>query len=856
MKAGIGALRARIEDASRVWWLNLGLMTAAGAIYFSWVRTMPALQSTIHIPWWALSLAFFGTEICVVHIQLRRDAHSFSLSEIPLILGLAFVAPHAMVAAQVLGSGLALGLHRRQSPLKLLFNLAHFTLEADLAVLIFRTVARTGTHITPSMWAGAFAATSVASMVAVGSIFLAIRLSKGEPSFAQFRRALTFGLIAAVTNTSIGLVGITVLSLSPVAAWLMLVPAMTLFLAYRAYAEERRKHESLGFLYEATKIVTQSPRVESGMLALLSHARSVFRAEIADITVISGERSRVGLRTTVGPGEDIALMQRVSLDEWPWNVTLRAHQAALLSPAEGIGAQYSSDLRDVMVAPIMGETRMLGTMMIANRLGDVTTFDDEDLTLFQTFVNHISVWLENSQLEESLAELNRLKEELKHQAFHDSLTGLANRELFADRVEHAAARASRGTNPNAVLFLDLDDFKTINDSLGHTAGDQLLQAFADRLRQCLRPADTAARLGGDEFAILLEGISGTADAIRVADRIGSVLEHPFVLGDKEVSVGTSIGIAMSADREAASDLLRNADMAMYAAKNRGKSRYEIFQPSMHQSALERLELKEDLARAIQRHELVLHYQPIVELANGQISGVEALVRWNHPRRGLIPPADFIPLAEESGLIHPIGRWVLNEACRQTRLWQARYPRKKPLWVSVNLSGKQIQRDGFTDDVSGALRRSGLMSRSLILEITESVLLDREAAMRRLAEMRKLGVRVAIDDFGTGYSSLSYLNRFPIDILKVDQSFVRDMDGARGKEILAHAVIDLTKTLGLEAVAEGIEQRGQGARLQELGCKLGQGYFYSRPLDPTGIEDLLRSSKKSLADLPAPAVVLV
>jgi diguanylate cyclase (GGDEF)-like protein len=843
-------LRAGLAGLSRVWILTAYLTATSLALYLLRVRHLPAPTSDFQIPWWVLMVAFCATEISVVHIQLRRDAHSFSLSEVPLVIGLVFMRPGALVLAQVLGTALALGFHRRQAPLKLIFNLSHFALECCLASIVFHGIADGGS-VTAAAWGGAFAATSLASLVGVAMIFYAIFLSKGEPDSRQFRRALAFGLIAAATNTSLGLIGIMVLSIYPAAGWLLLVPAATLFLAYRAYAEERRKHESLSFLYEATRIVNQSPGIESSILALLSHARKVFKADLAELTVATATNGGIGLRTTLGPADQVTLMQTVTLNQWPWAAIDGKNEAVFVDSNAAAADRYGCELRNVMVAPILGETRVLGTMMIANHLGAVSKFDAEDLKLLQTLVNHLSVWLENSQLEHSLEEVTTLKEQLKHQAFHDSLTGLANRDLFADRVEQAMARGSRSTNPIAVLFLDLDDFKTINDSLGHTCGDDLLGAFAGRLQSCLRPGDAAARLGGDEFAVLLEGLSGTSDAVTVAERIDAALLAPFELQGKEVSIGSSIGIALSTPgRGTASDLLRNADVAMYAAKNRGKNRYEIFQPSMHVAAFERLELKEDLQRAVERRELVLHYQPIVRLDTGRITGLEALVRWNHPRRGLVTPADFIPLAEETGLIHPLGRWVLNEACRQTRLWQARYPRREPLTVNVNLSAKQLHSESLTDEIASALRRSGLLPRTLTLEITESVLLDRDVAMRQLVELRKIGVRVAIDDFGTGYSSLSYLNRFPIDILKVDRSFVRQVGTAPDKEILAHAVLDLTRTLGLEAVAEGIEQRRQGDRLLQLGCKFGQGYWYSKPLDAEQIEELLAAGEAPGTSLPA------
>ena len=430
-----------------------------------------------------------------------------------------------------------------------------------------------------------------------------------------------------------------------------------------------------------------------------------------------------------------------------------------------------------------------------------------------------------------VSERKAFEEQLAHQAFHDPVTNLANRALFSDRVEHALMRSQRGFPDIAIVFIDLDDFKTVNDSLGHAAGDHVLQEVARRLQIAVRPTDTVARFGGDEFAVLLESVNDSAQAADAAARILHALEIPLEIDGKQVFPRASIGICL-VDREnespEAAELLRNADVAMYMAKRDSKGSYRVFEPTMHERVVERLELRSELQRAIDEDQLALHYQPVVRLEGHEILGVEALLRWMHPTRGTIPPNQFIPLAEETGLIIPMGRWVLETACTEGVLLHQRFPRPKPLAMSVNLSVRQLQSESIVADVRGALEKSGLTPGALVLEITESVMMaDTDFAVQRLCELKDLGVRLAMDDFGTGYSSLSYLSRFPVDILKMDRSFV----GAGENVALQSAIIALGASLELEVVAEGIELPEQERSLHDLGCELGQGFLFARPMGP-------------------------
>jgi len=435
---------------------------------------------------------------------------------------------------------------------------------------------------------------------------------------------------------------------------------------------------------------------------------------------------------------------------------------------------------------------------------------------------------------------------LAYQAFHDALTGLPNRAWFAARLEDALARAADAGSPVAVIFLDLDRFKVVNDSLGHERGDQLLVEVAGRLRDCRGVGPGRPRRGGDECTVLLTGAT-EADARRTAAHILAALEPPIRLAGRELVVTASVGIARGGGGGDAADLLRDADMAMYRVKQHGRSGIALFDAGMNATAVARLEREMDLRRAIANGEFVLVYQPKVDLRTGRLAGVEALVRWQHPREGLLPPSEFIALVEETGLMLALGRWVLTEACRQARTWLERWPGRPPLTLSVNLAAQQFREPHLVAMIVGVLAETGLPATALQLEITESTVMDDvAAAVATLRELRAHGLRLALDDFGTGYSSLSYLKRFPLDVLKIDKSFVDGLGRDTEDTAIVAAVIALAHILGMEVTAEGVETREQARHLRQLSCELGQGYLFSRPLPPEALEPWLDLDQVVLA----------
>jgi diguanylate cyclase (GGDEF)-like protein/PAS domain S-box-containing protein len=431
-----------------------------------------------------------------------------------------------------------------------------------------------------------------------------------------------------------------------------------------------------------------------------------------------------------------------------------------------------------------------------------------------------------------VSERKAFQDELEHQAFHDTLTGLPNRALFRNRVEHALVSRRRDQRPVAVLFLDLDDFKYVNDSLGHAAGDEVLQEVARRIADCMRPVDTAARLGGDEFAILLRDTDSELHSIEVASRVMAAVKEPVRLPGRDVVLAVSVGISFSDQQMVSSsdadELLRNADAAMYMAKEHGKDTYQLFNPEIHARAMARMQLKAELQRALDAGEFTVRYQPIMDLERGDMAGTEALARWEHPERGILPPAEFVPLLEETGLIVPVGRHILGEACAWAAHLQRECPRDPPLSMAVNVSARQLQRPEFIGEVAEALEETGIVPSSLTLELTESVMMqDMEVSLMRLESLRELGVKLAIDDFGTGYSSLNYVRELPVDILKIDRSFLADTNPQ--VEQMTASIVELARIFNLRAVAEGVENPDQLARLQGMHCDFGQGFHFARPL---------------------------
>ncbi|HEX2740856.1 MAG TPA: EAL domain-containing protein, partial [Rubrobacter sp.] len=488
------------------------------------------------------------------------------------------------------------------------------------------------------------------------------------------------------------------------------------------------------------------------------------------------------------------------------------------------------DITSEVCVPLFDQDTVVGILNLESVGGVRLT--RADLRLTSALGEQASIAISRARL---YAQDQESKERLAHQAFHDSLTGLANRNLLMDRLEHAQARVRRRTEVLAVLFMDLDDFKVINDSLGHAVGDRLLVAVAERLEACVRPQDTISRLGGDEFVALLEDLGDESDAVRVAQRIIEELQIPFTVDGNKLHTSISVGIAFSS--APAGDLLRAADTAMYRAKENGKGRYEVCEQDMHHRALLRLQLENDLRAALDRGELAVHYQPEVDPRTGQVEGVEALLRWRHPERGMIPPLEFLPLAEQTGLIVSIGEWVLREACMQARTWQE--TNKAPLFVSVNLSVQQLKNIDFVADV---LAETGLARPDLVLEITEdAVMEDAGYAIGALEELRRMGVKLAIDDFGTGRSSLAYLKRLPVDYLKIDRSFIERLgEDSKGVEIVS-GTLALARALNLRTIAEGVETPAQLEWLREMGCDLAQGNLFTQPLDADAAQRFLQKS---------------
>ncbi|WP_199515007.1 putative bifunctional diguanylate cyclase/phosphodiesterase [Nucisporomicrobium flavum] len=607
-------------------------------------------------------------------------------------------------------------------------------------------------------------------------------------------------------------------------------------------------HERQRFFDHLTgvqRLIARRAPLQHILDSITTSAADLLGVEMASLNLLERDDPSVGtMVSSVGFAPDILpRMHRVPLPSaGVAGLAVMGDELVMVEDYENCPIAIPEVVRSHMKAVMAVPVHENGTVMGCLTVGTYTApreWDKPAQDILRAFAEHVSLALTDAQTLEAM-----------NQAFHDSLTGLASRALFLTRLERAFIAASEAGAGVAVLFVDLDRFKVVNDSLGHAAGDQLLVGVAERITACLRSADTAARLGGDEFAVLLPMAHGVTEALPVAERILQALREPFELAGKETYVSCSIGIAYqpAAGVEDAQELMVQADLAMYQAKKHGKDRLEVFEPAMQASFQAGLQLEADLRRAVVRHEFQLRYQPIVHLRTGEIIGLEALVRWLHPERGIIPPLDFIPLAEETGMIVPIGEWVLREACRQVAAWNAKRADGRALSVSVNMSAVQLDQPDLPAVVSSALHNSGLPASCLVVELTESLLVDhRTSTLRQLEQIKELGVRLAIDDFGTGYSSLAYLRRFPVDIIKIDKSFVDDVGDEPAAAALTLGIIQLGQALSLSTVAEGIEDAGQLSELTDGNCELGQGYYFAEPLTETAMDELLFGADRGVPD---------
>jgi diguanylate cyclase (GGDEF)-like protein len=817
----------RLDGPLRVGALGCVVAGLAGAIYALALAGLDA-PGDLRVPWWTLVLVFLVAEASVVHLHFRSEAHSLSLSEAGLVFGLFFASPFGLIAAQLAGGSLALLAFRRQRPLKVAFNLAQFALSGCIALLIFRTFTDLAGAEGPLAWLAALLAAGTASVTGVGLVGVAIALSEGTKTLRELPKMLGIALAGSLAIASLAVAAAELLQRNPWSVTLLLVPALGCALALRAYAGQRRRHAHVEFLEQSMRAMQSAPELRSAVRELLAAARTMLAAEFAEIVFLPSAAGEPALRSTISPtSEHMLEMTELSELESAAVEAASAETDAILLPRGRArhdldGYLRERELPDAMLTVLRSESRVVGVLLVGRRAGDVSTFNADDRKLFETFASHAGVLLEN----------DRVKEQLRYQAFHDALTGLPNRLLFAEQVREALA-SDRDDDAPSVLFLDLDDFKTINDSLGHGAGDELLVAVAHRLRSHVRPGDVVARLGGDEFAVLLER-TGLEAAERAADRLVSALRAPFVLSGHEMSIHASIGIAGHYGAGTADELLRNADVAMYSAKDNGKRGYAVYEPEMHARVKRRQELIASVERAVERSEITVHYQPIVSLVDQQTVALEALARWQHPERGLVPPGAFIPIAEETGLMVPIGRTVLRQACLDLARWQRTHSAWADLSVTVNLSPSELQNPKVAEEVAAIIAETRIEPRSLTLEITESgAMRDQEATIETLHVLRRLGVQPALDDFGTGYSSLSHLREFPIDILKIAKPFVDDLGTETSDSSFLEAILGLARALDLTVVVEGIETGDQAATLQRLGCGLGQGYHFARPLDRDG-----------------------
>jgi diguanylate cyclase (GGDEF)-like protein len=791
---------------------------AIASVDFGW-----RIGSTdVVVTWWTLAIFFLIAESCVVHVHVDRQAHTFSLSEIPIVLGLAYATPGGLLLGRLVGSFIALAAVRRQPPLKIAFNLAYFGLDVGLAVIITHLILGHEAPAGPWWWLAATVATICSLLLGSFVVSLVIAAAEGRKIRHPFRAVLGIGGVTTLISTDLGLITVAALAGGSSAGWLLGLGGVAMFGAYRAHARLRASNERLGEVYGFSRAVTSSLSEGAVPRTILEQTCALLRAGRAEL-VLAADDHMAGRVVRLDSGEitiesgDVAgetLAKRLGV--------LRGETSMLVEAGIDDAHVVSYGRRSALVAVLGSIDAPVGTLAVAGRLGEVDVFDDEDRRLFETLANHATLALGNQGL---VQQLQREAAERRREALHDALTGLPNRTQLEIGLREALARRE-AHEIVAVLLVDLDRFKDVNDTLGHHYGDELLRHVAGRIQDAAGPDAEVARLGGDEFAITLSGEMEEEDVVAVADRIGARLIEPFQSGGLVFEVGASIGIAVAPFHgDEGPILLQRADVAMYTAKRSGRD-VEVYSAEADNYSPRRLALAAELRRAIEADELLVEYQPKISMTTGAVVGVEALARWHHPKLGFIAPEQFIEIAERSGSIGALTERVLNVALGQVAQWRQEGFR---LSVAVNVSVRNLLDDSLPTMVLNGLAAHGLPPSALTLELTESsIIADPPRTIATLNRLTGLGVSLSIDDYGTGYSSLSYLHRLPVDEIKIDKSFVLNMLRDEGDAVIVRSTIDLGHSLGLQVTAEGIEDERAWQLLSEAGCDLGQGFFLRRP----------------------------
>ena len=800
----------------------------------------PAFGSGPVLAWYWLALAFYLAEVLVVHLQFRKQAHTLSLTEIGLTLGLLLAAPSSLLIGQLAGTFVALVVNRRRSQLRQLakfaFNLAELPLCSGIALIVFRSLA-SPSDSAPHLWVLVLVACAVAHVVGILLVSTVIAIAEERFQAPQLGRTLVTSTLGALATASLGLAVVTLLEVRPARR----PPARRAgsrdcVAAFRGYMEQREQREHVEFLYESMRATQGAPEFGLAVGQLLVAARRLLRAEYAEILLLAGlrgrrapaQRQRSRGRVAHASGgrlapEDAAAFAQVAAAGSPMLLARRRATHAFDS------FLATRRLEDAIVAPLRGEDRTFGLLVVGERLGRRQHVRRGR----HRAARHLRRPREHPARERPARALARRGDASSRSSSATRRTTTPSPACrTASTCSRRSSTSSRCGTSTAVLYLDLDRFKTVNDTWGHSAGDELLTEFSHRLAGAIRAQDLAARLGGDEFAVLVRDADADT-AVAVARRMLKAIDGTYVLGCGDVACHVSVGIAVgAAGTTNGEDLIRNADIAMYSVK-RSERAYTLYEAELHEKLRAQRQLGLDLEAAIERREILVHFQPVVQLSDGQIEGFEVLARWPHPTRGLLTAADFLPAAEEAGLTIELGRLVLQQALEAARRW----PSRLSIWL--NVAAAELANERLVDTLSEALKGYGVEPSRLVIEVTESgVIQGSDGALVAMRRLRELGVGLTIDDFGTGYSSLSRLAEFPIESVKIPKPFVDKLVGDDADEAFVDAILRLGDSLGLAAVAEGIEHAAQAKRLRQLGCRYGQGYLFGRPAPAEEVERLL------------------